>query len=142
MDRMDRSCIAGDHTDTSFFYTLECFQDVVVTLSDCSYGNTATNVSTIEFSPLLFGSLFTKTPREEFSLLIDALSYDKKILSNLNVGTMLERWGLEDVADKQFHQLSGGYRKYVLVATQVEALKNNGHVVAINIQQQLDIHAV
>lgn len=111
----------------------------MVSLASDKYKKISSNVIRVEYVPFLFGSLFADTPRGEFSLLFDALNSENRTLNSRTVDKIIKIWGLKDIADYNFHQLSGGYRKYVLVATQVEARRRGECVVAINIQQQLDV---
>lgn len=108
---------------------------MVVTVADPGLGE---RVVTIEYTPFIFGSLYSQTPREEFDLLYHALSFDQKATSHDSVGAMLTEWDLDSVADTNFRILSGGFRKLVFVATQVETLSRNENVLAINLQHQLD----
>jgi len=141
MDRESNSFAASNNGHTSFFYTLEKYQNVVVDLADRQTRDTRylADVVIVEYAPMLFGSLFARTPREEFRLVFDALHLDTKNISSNNADEALLQWGLEDFADTNFHELSGGYRKYVFIATQIEARKRGERVVAVNIQQQLDV---
>ncbi len=70
---------------------------------------------------------------------MDAMVYDGRDLPNGFVEKALAYWNLIEYADVNLHDLSGGFRKLVLIATQVEARTKNDFVVAINVQQQLDI---
>lgn len=138
MDRNNISLASNDVGATSFFYTLERYQDVVVSIAK-HRASGAREIVIVEYTPMFFGSLFSQTPREEFCLLFDAIKYENPKSTVNNVDDVLIQWGLENIADSNFHELSGGYRKYVFVATQVEARKHGERVVAINIQQQLDV---
>lgn len=123
---------------TIFSYTLESYQDVLVDLEAESQRDLAVPPALIWYSPLLSGSLYTCTPREEIGLLADAMVYDGQGAGEGFVDMVLGRWGLSAWADVHFHELSGGFRKLVFVATQVEARRKGEAVVVVNVQQQLD----
>lgn len=125
-----------------FYYTEEPANNVTVLLEQDSVRRGKQPPSLVWYSPLLSGSLFAQTPREEFQLLRSSFIYDGQKVGSGFLSEVLERWGLHVYADSHIHTLSGGFRKLLFVATQVEARQNGEHVVAINVQQQLDVQRV
>ena len=95
-------------------------------------------VAIVEYSPFLLGSLLSKTPREEFDLLYDSLNLNDTCKKHEFTDDRLTRWNLNTVSDLEFNKLSGGYRKFVFIAIQIEARKSGENIIGINIQQQLD----
>lgn len=134
----------GDHLGVScnnnnlFYYTLESYNNLVSRISIIDNCHKNEQVSIVEYSPFLFGSLLSKTPREEFELLYDSLSLNDTCEKHEFTDDKLKWWKLDSVSDLEFNKLSGGYRKFVFIATQIEARKSGENIIGINIQQQID----
>ena len=127
----------GTNNNTSFYYSIEPYQDIFPDLWEIEEKKSG-GFHIIEYSPFLFGSLYTKTPKEEFNLLYESSCSHDFCDKDKCVRERLAWWHLDSVADLNFHKLSGGYRKFVFIATQIEARQQKENIIAINIQQQLD----
>lgn len=136
MCRENRNYPAAINNDTVFYYTVEPLRSVVSSIGDKDRLDRL-NVVTIEYSPFLFGSLYSKTTAEEAGLIINSMALNIKNF-NSDVADMIRKWDLCLYADMDFHSLSGGFKKFVFLAMQVEPRKSAENIIAINIQHQLD----
>jgi ABC-type Mn2+/Zn2+ transport system ATPase subunit len=68
---------------------------------------------------------------------IDLFTRSQKKLNNI-VDDISARWNLNSFSCQKYYTLSGGIKKMLVLALQIESIKENNKVIVFNLHEQLD----